>query len=34
MLHGPYARVSILRPHDGDAVAFEAGFIRHLALHQ
>lgn len=31
---GPYARIAILRPHDGDTVNFEAGYIRHLAWHQ
>jgi hypothetical protein len=30
----PYARIAILRPHDGDTVEFEAGYIRHLAWHQ
>jgi len=31
MLHGLYARVSILRPPpDGDSVDFEAGYFRHL----
>lgn len=25
MLQGPYARISVLRPHDGDTVDFEAG---------
>ena len=34
MLHGPYARVSILRRHDGDTVDFEAGYIRHLESHR
>ena len=29
-----YARIAILRPHDGDTVDFEAGYIRHLAWHQ
>ena len=24
---GPYARIAILRPHDGDTVDFEAGYI-------
>jgi hypothetical protein len=32
--HGPYARIAILRPHDGHTVDFEAGYIRHLAWHQ
>ena len=31
---GPYARIAILRPHDGDTVGFEAGHIRHLDWHQ
>jgi len=31
---GPYARIAILRPHDGRTVDFEAGYIRHLAWHQ
>lgn len=31
---GPYARVAILRPHDGDTVDFEAGYIRHLEWHR
>ena len=30
---GPYARIAILRPHDGLTVDFEAGYIRHLAWH-
>jgi len=30
----PYARIAFLRPHDGDTVDFEAGYIRHLAWHQ
>lgn len=34
MLHGPYARISLLRPHDGDTVDFEAGYIRHLEWHR
>lgn len=38
MLHpmagGPYARISILRPNDGDTVDFEAGYIRHLEWHR
>jgi hypothetical protein len=32
--HGRFARLAILRPHDGDTVDFEAGYIRHLAWHQ
>jgi hypothetical protein len=31
---GPYARISILRPHDGDTVDFEAGYVRHLGWHR
>ena len=31
---GPYARIAILRPHDGQAVDFEAGYIRHLEWHR
>ncbi len=31
---GPYARIAVLRPHDGDTVDFEAEYIRHLAWHQ
>ena len=31
---GPYARIAILRPHDGDTVEFEAGYIRHLEWHR
>ncbi len=31
---GPYARIAVLRPHDGKIVDFEAGYIRHLAWHQ
>jgi hypothetical protein len=34
MLQGPYARISILRPHDGDTVDFEAGYVRHLEWHR
>jgi hypothetical protein len=32
--HGPYARIAILRPHDGETVDFEAGYIRHLEWHR
>jgi hypothetical protein len=32
--HGPYARIAVLRPHDGDTVDFEAGYIRHLEWHR
>ncbi len=31
---GPYARIAILHPHDGDTVDFEAGYIRHLEWHR
>ena len=31
---GPFARIAVLRPHEGDTVDFEAGYIRHLAWHQ
>ena len=31
---GPYARIAVLRPHDGQTVEFEAGYLRHLAWHQ
>jgi hypothetical protein len=31
---GPYVRIAILRPHDGDTVDFEAGYIRHLEWHR
>jgi hypothetical protein len=31
---GPYARIAVLRPHDGQAPEFEAGYIRHLAWHR
>jgi hypothetical protein len=34
MVYGPYARISVLRPHDGDTVDFEAGYIRHLEWHR
>jgi hypothetical protein len=34
MPNGPYARISVLRPHDGDTVDFEAGYIRHLDWHR
>jgi hypothetical protein len=29
-----FARIAILRPHDGDTVDFEAGYIRHLEFHR
>jgi hypothetical protein len=31
---GPYARIAILRPNDGDTVDFEAGYVRHLEWHR
>ncbi len=31
---GPYARIAILRPHDGKSVEFEAGYVRHLEWHK
>jgi hypothetical protein len=31
---GPYARIALLRPHDGHTVDFEAGYIRHLEWHR
>src|SRR5579864_8303237 len=31
---GPYARIAILRPHDGQTVDFEAGYIRHIEWHR
>lgn len=31
---GPYARIAVLRPHDGHTVDFEAGYIRHLDWHR
>ncbi len=34
MPNGPYARISVLRPHDGDTIDFEAGYIRHLDWHR
>ena len=34
MSNGPYARISVLRPHDGDTVDFEAAYIRHLEWHR
>ncbi len=32
--NGPYARIAVLRPHDGHTVDFEAGYIRHLEWHR
>ena len=34
MVHGPYARIAVLRPHDGQTVEFEAGYLRHLDWHR
>jgi hypothetical protein len=31
---GPYARIAVLRPNDGDTVDFEAGYVRHLEWHR
>lgn len=31
---GPYARIAILRPHEGQTVDFESGYIRHLDWHR
>jgi hypothetical protein len=31
---GPFARIAVLRPHEGRAVDFEAGYIRHLQWHK
>jgi hypothetical protein len=31
---GPFARIAVLRPHDGKTVDFEAGYIRHLEWHR
>ena len=31
---GPYARIAILHPRDGDTVDFEASYIRHLEWHR
>jgi hypothetical protein len=31
---GPYARIAVLRPHDGQTVEFEAGYLRHLEWHR
>ena len=33
-MNGPYARISVLRPNDGDTVDFEAGYARHLEWHR
>src|SRR3954463_6013679 len=34
MEYGPYARISVIRPHDGNTVDFEGGYIRHLEWHR
>jgi len=34
MTNATYARISILQPHDGDTIDFEAGYIRHLDWHR
>lgn len=31
---GPYARVAVLRPHDGQSAEFESGYVRHLGWHR
>ena len=31
---GPFARIAFLRPHDGDTIDFEAGYLRHLEFHR
>src|SRR6185295_9727117 len=31
---GPYARIAVLRPHDGETTDFEAGYVRHLEWHR
>lgn len=31
---GPYARIAVLRPRDGQTTEFEAGYLRHLVWHQ
>jgi hypothetical protein len=31
---GPYARIAVLRAHDGQSVEFEAGYLRHLEWHK
>ena len=33
-MNGPYARISVLRPNNGDTVDFEAGYTRHLEWHR
>jgi hypothetical protein len=31
---GPYARIAVLKPHDGQTIEFEAGYLRHLEWHR
>jgi hypothetical protein len=31
---GPYARIAVLRPHDGQSVEFETGYVQHLEWHR
>ena len=31
---GPYARIAVLRPHEGQTTEFEAGYLRHLEWHK
>jgi hypothetical protein len=31
---GPFARIAMLRPNEGDTVDFEAGYVRHLEWHR
>ena len=31
---GPYARIAVLKPHDGGTIEFEAGYVRHLEWHR
>jgi hypothetical protein len=31
---GPYARIAVLHPHEGQTVDFEAGYVRHLDWHR
>jgi hypothetical protein len=31
---GPYARIAVLRPLDGQTIEFEAGYLRHLEWHR
>lgn len=32
--HGTWARIAFLRPHEGQTVDFEAGYVRHLEWHR